>query len=119
MPEVDQLMTAPTMVAEQGLPGPGVGGLYVVQVSERLVKVGYSSNLAGRLVSHHRSLRHLGVEFVAAWVACPRPAAAERDLLARLAASGFDRVEGSESFEVTFPVALRFATAAAARQEAV
>lgn len=103
------------VAAEIGLPGPGTSGVYAVRVSERLVKFGHSRNIASRLVTHHRALRHLGVEFVAAWAACPNSAAVERDLLSRLGRAGFDRAPSAEAFTISWDAALRFLTAAATR----
>lgn len=108
-----------TLVAEGGLPGPGVSGLYAVRVADGHVKFGHSRNIASRLVSHHRALRHLGVEFVAAWMHCPDSAAAERELLARLSRSGFERLPASEAFAIAWPVALRLLAAAATRSAVV
>jgi len=102
-------------LASEGLPAPDVAGLYAVRVSDDRVKFGHSKNLAGRLTSHNRAARHLGVEFEAAWVAVPASAVAERDLLARLERSGFDRVPSSEAFAIGWEPALRILAAAATR----
>lgn len=102
-------------MVSDGLPGPGVAGLYAVRVSDNQVKFGHSRNLASRLVSHHRALRHLGVEFVAAWVECASSTQAERDLLGRLSTAGFERLPSSEAFAVGWPVALRMLAAAGRR----
>jgi hypothetical protein len=103
------------LVDDKGLPLPGVAGLYAVRVGESLVKFGHSRNLASRLVSHHRSLRHLGCGFIAAYIERADSSVAERDLLARLDRAGFERSPSSEAFTIAWPVALRFLAASAQR----
>lgn len=105
-------------LASEGLPAPHVAGVYAVRVADGHVKFGHSRNLAGRLTSHARALRHLGVEFVAVWAPCANSSAAERDLLGRLSRSGFERLPSSEAFAIDWNVALRIVGAAAARHAA-
>ena len=105
----------PRLVSEVGLPRPGTGGLYAVKVGDGLVKFGRSHNLAVRLLSHHRAVKHLGMEFEAAWVECPTSVCNERDLLARLDRSGFERSPSSEAYAISWPVAVRFLAAAGRR----
>ena len=100
------------LVSEVGLPPPGTVGLYAVQLTEKTVKFGKSSNIPDRLVAHHRSVKHLGLGFNAVWLECLNPGPVEKELFARLTRSGFHRIPGCEVFEIGWQPALRMLEAA-------
>ena len=104
------------LVSEVGLPAPGTGGVYAVQITDKTVKFGKSSNLPDRMVSHHRSVKHLGIEFKAVWIACDNPGPVEKDLFARLTLAGFPRIPGCEVFEIGWEPGIRMLQASVDRE---